>query len=79
MEPVWNLNRRELFYRSGDKMMAVDIATQPSLAVGKPRVLFEGPYLPPPATNSNYDVTPDGQQFLMLEASERAQAARSLW
>jgi eukaryotic-like serine/threonine-protein kinase len=23
-EPVWNRNLRELFYRSGDKMMAVD-------------------------------------------------------
>jgi Tol biopolymer transport system component/tRNA A-37 threonylcarbamoyl transferase component Bud32 len=27
MEPVWNPNGRELFYRSGDKMMVVDIAT----------------------------------------------------
>ena len=39
-EPVWNPNGRELFYRSGDKMMAVDIATQPSFAAGKPRVLL---------------------------------------
>ena len=37
-------NGRELFYRSGDKMMAVDIATQPGFAAGKPRMLFEGPY-----------------------------------
>ena len=44
MEP----NGRELFYRSGDKMMAVDIATQPSFAAGKPRMLFEGRYEPAP-------------------------------
>jgi eukaryotic-like serine/threonine-protein kinase len=44
-EPVWNPNGRELFYRSGDKMMAVDIATQPGFAAGRPRVLFEGPYV----------------------------------
>ena len=50
-EPVWNRNGRELFYRSGDKMMAVDIATQPSFAAGKPRMLFEGPYVPTPATS----------------------------
>ena len=49
-EPAWNRNGRELFYRSGDKMMAVDIATQPSFAAGKPRMLFEGPYLPAPGT-----------------------------
>src|SRR6266853_1468333 len=49
-EPVWNPNGRELFYRSGNKMMAADIATQPNFAAGKPRVLFEGRYEPSPAT-----------------------------
>jgi Tol biopolymer transport system component len=75
MEPVWNPNGRELFYRSGRKMIAVDIATQPSFAVGKARMLFEGEYVPTPATLSNYDVTPDGQRFLMLKPSESAEAA----
>jgi serine/threonine-protein kinase len=75
MEPVWNPNGRELFYRSGGKMMAVDITTQPSFAAGKPRMLFEGQYLPTPATFSNYDVSPDGQRFLMLKPAEQAQAA----
>jgi eukaryotic-like serine/threonine-protein kinase len=74
-EPAWNPNGRELFYRSGDKMMAVDIITQPGFAAGKPRVLFEGPYLPTPLTTPNYDVSPDGQRFLMLKPVEQAQAA----
>jgi eukaryotic-like serine/threonine-protein kinase len=71
-EPAWNRNGRELFYRSGDKMMAVDIATQPSFAAGKPRVLFAGRYEPTPATFPNYDVSPDGQRFLMLKPGEAA-------
>jgi Tol biopolymer transport system component len=74
-EPVWNPNGRELFYRSGDKMMAVEIATHPGFAAGKPRVLFEGPYLPTPLTAANYDVSPDGQRFLMLKPVEQAQTA----
>jgi Tol biopolymer transport system component/predicted Ser/Thr protein kinase len=74
-EPVWNRNGRELFYRSENKMMAVDIATQPSFVAGKPRKLFEGPYLPTAATIQNYDVSPDGQRFLMLKSGEQAQAA----
>jgi serine/threonine-protein kinase len=74
-EPVWNRNGRELFYRSGDKMMAVDIATQPGFTAGKPRVLFEGQFLPTPATFPNYDVSPDGQRFLMLKPVEQAEAA----
>ena len=77
-EPVWNPNGRELFYRSGDKMMAVDIATQPSFTAGKPRMLFEGPYEPTWATNPNYDVSADGQRFLMVKASEQEQASTQI-
>jgi Tol biopolymer transport system component/DNA-binding winged helix-turn-helix (wHTH) protein len=73
-EPVWNPNGRELFYRSGDKMMAVEITTQPSFAAGKPRVLFEGKYLPAVFTVPNYDVSPDGQRFLMIKPVEQKQA-----
>jgi Tol biopolymer transport system component len=76
-EPVWNPNGRELFYRSGNKMIAVDIATQPSFAAGKPKVLFEGQYEPTVFTNTNYDVSPDGKRFLMLKSTEQAQAAPS--
>jgi eukaryotic-like serine/threonine-protein kinase len=75
MDPVWNPNGKELFYRSTNKMMAVDIATQPSFVAGKPRMLFEGQYVPPPVPISNYDVSPDGQRFLMLKPSEQEQAA----
>jgi serine/threonine-protein kinase len=74
-EPVWNPNGRELFYRSGDKMMVVDITTQPSFSVGKPKLLFEGPYEPTPATFPYYDVSPDGQRFLMLKPAESAETA----
>ncbi len=73
-EPAWNRNGRELFYRSGDKMMAVDIATQPGFAAGKPRILFEGPYAPAPFPTTNYDVSPDGQRFLMVKPSEQGAA-----
>ena len=75
-EPVWNPNGRELFYRNGSKMMVVDVAVQPSFAAGKPRLLFEAQqYLPSPATSPNYDVSADGQRFLMLKSSEAGEAA----
>jgi Tol biopolymer transport system component/predicted Ser/Thr protein kinase len=74
-EPVWNPNGRELFYRSGDKMMAAEIATQSGFAAGTPRMLFEGRYEPAPFPIANYDVSPDGQRFLMLKPAEQAQAA----
>jgi serine/threonine-protein kinase len=70
-EPVWNPNGKELFYRSGDKMMAVEITTQPSFSLSNPRMLFEGPYEPAAVPVSNYDVSPDGQRFLMFKPSEQ--------
>jgi WD40-like Beta Propeller Repeat len=65
-EVAWAPDGHELFYRSGDRMMAVDIVTQPTLRAGKPHLLFErtfakgGPW-------RNYDVSRDGHRFLMLK------------
>jgi len=70
-EPVWNPKGGELFYRAGNKMMAVDVTVQPTFSAGKPRTLFEGPYLPTPRSFPDYDVSPDGQRFLMLKPSEQ--------
>jgi Tol biopolymer transport system component len=78
MDVRWSANGREIVYRNGDKMMAVDITTQPAFSAGKPKMLFEGPYVPPSPTNSFYDVLADGQRFLMLKPTEQAQAATQI-
>jgi serine/threonine-protein kinase len=65
-EPMWTQGGRELVYREGDKVMAVsiDLATGAS---GPPQVLFSGPYPDNPGWTRprSYDVTPDGQRFLL--------------
>jgi hypothetical protein len=79
-EPAWNRNGRELFYRSGNKMMAVESTLQPSFAAGKPRVLFEGEYRSTayPQLGTDYDVSADGQRFLMVKETERAQSTAQI-
>ena len=37
--------------------------------VGKPHMLFEEPYPPAPLTYPNYNVSPDGQRFLMVSTN----------
>ncbi|MCH8268007.1 MAG: PD40 domain-containing protein [Acidobacteria bacterium] len=70
--PYWNPNGRELFYRSGNKMMAVDVTTQPTFTPGRPTMVFEGQYNPDPTgQRPNYDVSPDGQRFLMMKRAEQ--------
>jgi Tol biopolymer transport system component len=71
-EPAWNPKGRELFYREGQKMMAVDYTEEPTFSAGKPRMLFQGPYTLTPRSLTNYDVSRDGQRFLMLKGSEAA-------
>jgi serine/threonine-protein kinase len=73
-EPVWNPKGHEVFYRNGQEMMAADYIAQPTFSAGKPKVLFEGPYVPTPRSIPDYDVSPDGQRFLMIKAPEQAQA-----
>ena len=70
-EPVWARNGRELFYRNGDKMMAVDITTEPTFQAGTPRVQLEGTFrLVAGTQGANYDVSLDGQRFLMVQGSD---------
>jgi hypothetical protein len=73
-ESVWNPKGKELFYRSGDKIMAVSITTQPSFTADKPRMIFQGPYLPTPRSGPNYEISPDGQRFLMLSPTDQAES-----
>jgi len=79
-EPVWNPNGRELFYRRGRRLMAVPVTTQPTFSVGKPAVLFEGDYVVSefPATGIAYDVSPDGQRFLMVKEVEQPASATQI-
>jgi Tol biopolymer transport system component len=73
-DPTWNRNGRELFFRSGNKMLSVDVKIQAGFTAGKPRVLFEGSYVTSdfPSSGSSYDVSPDGQQFLMIKPAEQS-------
>jgi serine/threonine-protein kinase len=67
-QPLWNPTGKEIFYRSGDKMMAVDVTTTPQVTLSTPRVLFEQRYAYGAGiTMANYDVTKDGQRFIMVK------------
>jgi Tol biopolymer transport system component len=81
-DAVWRPNGGELYYRDGDKMMVVQVNTKGTFQSSRPRVLWTGRYAhglgsqcgPPGATSSNYDVTADGQRFLMIQHNEIAPA-----
>lgn len=65
-EPRWSRNGQELFYRDGDKLIAATLRTEPDFSAGSPQVLFVGSF------ETEYDVSPDGQRFVMIKRPERA-------
>ena len=75
-EPVWSRDGKELFYRYGQKWMAVDVQTAPNFSAGKPRLLFEGPYMNVPYLS--YDIARDGKRFLVIKPSDETSATTEL-
>jgi hypothetical protein len=59
-------------------MMVSDIKSIPSFAAAKPRLLFEGNYEGPLASRPNFDISPDGRRFLMLQAIDHGQSTTEI-
>lgn len=75
--PLWPPDGSELFYRSGDAMMAVDVTTEPSFDAGAPRVVFRGEYWNAAFGDVlDYDVSSDGEHFLMVQEEETSEPVR---
>jgi hypothetical protein len=76
-EARWSKDGRQLFYRHGDRMMAVDIQTKSTFKARGPHLVFEGIYA---RSNfwTNYDVAADGQRFLMLKEEDEARANQGI-
>jgi hypothetical protein len=79
LDAVWRRDGKEIFYRNGNKMMAVAVTTSGSFRAGKPVVLWEGDYMfslssscgiKGPSTTS-YDISADGQRFLMIKDNDQ--------
>jgi eukaryotic-like serine/threonine-protein kinase len=62
--PVWSRDGRELFFAKGDTLFATAVSLGKAFRSGAVQRLFSGPYSFD-AVTVNYDVTPDGQRFLV--------------
>jgi hypothetical protein len=63
--PTWRRDGKELYYLSRDaSIMAVALDTDHSFTAGLPRKLFQS--IPPMRPGNPYDVSADGQKFLVV-------------
>jgi Tol biopolymer transport system component len=63
--PAWRKDGRELFYRAGNSLMAVDVKLGDRLTASAPRMLFKGCPSFLTAIERDYDVTADGKRFVL--------------
>ncbi len=72
--PLWAHSGEELFFKSGDYLMVVDVTTTPTFSASTPRRLFslDGYHIPGGVEtyNGTYDITPDDQRFVMMRLPE---------
>jgi serine/threonine-protein kinase len=82
--PAWSRNGRELFFLdAADRLSVVTIAVNGNTLVpGAPRRVLDTAYYPGFTTRGAYlrayDVSPDGQRFLMIKGTADASTAQSV-
>jgi Tol biopolymer transport system component len=70
-EPLWARNGTQLFYRRDDQVWVVDVRTGTGFTPGKPRLLFKAPGFTWGWPVRAWDISQDGQRFLMVKQEER--------
>jgi hypothetical protein len=79
--PHWSRRGDELFFVSGNDLMAVHVQTKPSLVLGQPQKLFSRRLVGadrPEGLYDSYDVSADGQRFVMLQSDEQQTTSQKL-
>ena len=70
--PIWSPSGRELFYMNGNRLMAAGIETEPVFNAGTPRLVFADRFRPSTGNVASYDVSADGEGFVMIQDAESA-------
>jgi Tol biopolymer transport system component len=65
VEAYWRGDGRELFYRSGTRLMAVDVQAGAAFTAGTPKPLFQTRFATI-TSRGRYRPAPDGQRFLIV-------------
>jgi len=65
-EPRWGHSGRELFFKSGNQLMVVDVAPGPTFVASTPRPLFSLSGYRSARNRQQYDVAPDDKHFVMI-------------
>jgi|WetSurMetagenome_2_1015567.scaffolds.fasta_scaffold11349_4 eukaryotic-like serine/threonine-protein kinase len=71
VQPLWSRDGKRLYYRRQDQMWVVDVRADGGFVCSKPRLLFKRPGFHISSPIRNYDLSRDGQRFLMVKLEQR--------
>lgn len=72
-EPRWSRDGSKIYYRSGQRIMVVDVQSTPEINIGEPQVFFEDEFVN--VGGRSYDISPDGERALVITASDGTAAS----
>jgi serine/threonine-protein kinase len=70
ISPFWGPDGSELFYRAVGQMMRVPVDAGSTFNSGTPEMLFADAYWRSSVGGRAYDITPDGERFVMLKSGD---------
>jgi len=80
-DPLWSPNGETLYYRSGSRVMAVDVRTDPDFTLlSAHRQLFDRPEYTAyqnPGPQRTWDIHPDGSRFIVVKSGTGGEAVDS--
>jgi Tol biopolymer transport system component len=65
-EPRWSRDGSKIYYRSGQRIMVVDVQTSPEIVLSEPRVFYQGNFVN--VGGRSYDISPDGKRALVIRS-----------
>ena len=71
IQPLWSKNGKQLFYRKQDQVWAVDVQTDSGFSISNRRMLFARPDYELGGPIRSYDLSLDGQRFLVVKKEQR--------
>jgi hypothetical protein len=67
-ETRWSQDGSKIYYRSGQRIMVVDVQLDPEISLSEPRVFYQGGFVN--VSGVSYDISPDGKRALVIAAPE---------
>ena len=75
-EARWTADGSELIYRWGSQWFSARVLEGPAITFSQPEVIVDGPFINP--MGYSWDLSPDGERFLLIEGPEQDLALTEL-